>query len=96
LCSIKHTLTLIIRSDVVDGKGKAIGHVTLLEDIPEPEPVEEEPKESEEEIEARKQLEQDKKLASQMAMCVQQSIDKIKPILSMITDVSHWRFIDPF
>lgn len=74
--------------DVVDGKGKAIGHVTLLEDIPEPEPepVPEEPKESEEEIEARKQLEQDKKLASQMAMCVQQSIDKIKPILNMITD----------
>jgi hypothetical protein len=78
--------------DVVDSKGKAIGHVTLLEDIPEPEPepepepVVEEPKESEEEIEARKQAAQDKKLAGQLASCIEQSIDKIKPILKMITD----------
>lgn len=78
--------------DVVDGKGTSIGHVTLLEDIPAPppeEPKEEEPKESEEEIEKRKQLEQDRKLANQMAGCIQQSIDKIKPILTMITDVSN-------
>jgi len=80
--------------DVVDGKGSSIGHVTLLEDIPEPEaepepepePVVEEPKETEEEIAERKQLEQDKKLANQMAACISQSIDKIKPILKMITD----------
>jgi len=67
--------------------------VTLLEDIPappepEPEPVVEEPKESEEEIEQKKQLAQDKKLANQMAMCVQQSLDKINPILKMISEVS--------
>ena len=33
--------------DVIDGKGRAVGNVTLLEDVPEPLPVEEpEPKES--------------------------------------------------
>jgi hypothetical protein len=65
--------------DVIDGKGRAVGHDTLIENIPEPPPVEEpEPKESEEEIEARK-LEQDKKLAAQMATCISQSIDKNKP-----------------
>jgi hypothetical protein len=77
--------------DVKDQKGTVIGHVTLLEDIPEPEPepVVEEPKESEEEIEERKQVEQDRKLAGQLASLVEQSIDKIKPILKMITNVSH-------
>lgn len=69
--------------DVVDGKGNRVGSVTLLADIPAPE----EPKESPEETEERKQLEQDKKLAKQMASCVQQSIDKIQPILKMITEV---------
>lgn len=71
--------------DVVDGKGMSVGHVTLLEDIPEPEV--EEPKESEEEAAKRVQLEQDRKLAGQLAACIEQSIDKIKPILKMITDV---------
>ena len=89
--------------DVVDGKGGSVGHVTLLEDIPEPEPEpeeepepepvveeskEEEPQETEEEIAERKQLEQDKKLAKQISNAVSQSLDKIKPILSMITHVS--------
>lgn len=70
--------------DVVDGKGGSLGHVTLLADIAEPE----EPEETEEEIEQRKQLEQDKKLAGQLAACIEQSIEKIKPILSMIMEVS--------
>ena len=69
---------------MVDGKGNRVGSVTLLVDIPAPE----EPKESPEEAEERKLLEQDKKLAKQMASCVQQSIDKIQPILKMITEVS--------
>lgn len=68
--------------DVVDGKNQRIGSVTLLADIPAPE----EPKESPEEAEERKQTEQDRKLAAQMATCVQQSLDKIQPILKMITD----------
>lgn len=73
--------------DVVDGKNQRIGSVTLLADIPAPEEPEE-PKESPEEAEERKQMEQDKKLAAQMATCVQQSLDKIQPILKMITEVS--------
>jgi hypothetical protein len=79
--------------DVYNQKNQVIGHVTLLEDIPpepeaEPEP-EPEPTETAEEIEERKQLETDKKLAGQLAMCVQQSLDKINPILKMITEVCH-------
>jgi len=70
--------------DIINEKGITLGHVTLIEDIPEPEP--EEPEETEEEAEKRKQLEQDKKLAGQMATVVQQSLDKIKPILEMITE----------
>ncbi|KAG9243280.1 hypothetical protein BJ878DRAFT_511586 [Calycina marina] len=67
--------------DVVDGKGTTIGHVTILEDIPEPVP-----EESEEEIAQRKQAEDDKKLAKNLAGVVEQSIESIKPILKMITD----------
>lgn len=74
--------------DVVDGKGKSVGHVTLLEDIPAPPAAPEEPKESEEEIAEKKQLEADRKLAGQLASVIEQSIDKIQPILKMITDVS--------
>jgi hypothetical protein len=77
--------------DVIDQKNKVIGHATLLENIPaepEPETEPEEPKESEEELEKKRQLEQDRKLAGQMATCIEQSLDKIKPILKMITEVS--------
>jgi len=80
-------------NDVVDSKGKAIGHVTLLQDIPPEEPKEEpkeeeptEPEETPEEKTKREQLEQDKKLANQMANCIQQSLDKIKPVLKMIME----------
>lgn len=72
--------------DLVNSKGNRIGHATLLENIPQEEPAE--PAESEEEAEKRKQAEQDKKLAGQMATCIQQSLDKIHPILRMITSVS--------
>ncbi|KFY11910.1 hypothetical protein V492_04198 [Pseudogymnoascus sp. VKM F-4246] len=68
--------------DVVDGKNQRVGSVTLIADMPAPE----EPTESPEEAEERKQMEQDKKLAAQMATCVQQSLDKIQPILKMITE----------
>lgn len=75
--------------DIIDQKGQVVGHVTLLEHIPAPpEEESEEPKESEEEMEKRKQFEQDRKLAGQLATCIEQSIDKLKPILKMITDVS--------
>ncbi|KAI0477545.1 hypothetical protein GGR56DRAFT_665501 [Xylariaceae sp. FL0804] len=70
--------------DVVDGKGNRVGHCSLLSEIPEPEP--EEPEETEEEREARLQVEQDRKIANQIAYCIEQSLDKIKPICRMITD----------
>lgn len=66
--------------DIVNAKGETIGHATLLENIPP------EPEESEEEKKKREELEQDKKLAGQMANCIQQSIDKVQPILRMITE----------
>lgn len=69
--------------DVVDGKGKVLGHCSLLSEIPEPEP-----EETEEEKQARLQLEQDQKIAGQISFCIEQSIDKIKPICKMITEVS--------
>ena len=73
--------------DVYNQKNQVIGHVTLLEDIHEPEPEPEpEATESPEEIKEREQLEQDKKLAGQLAMCIQQSLDKVQPILKMITE----------
>ncbi|KAM3080386.1 hypothetical protein ACMFMG_005344 [Clarireedia jacksonii] len=74
--------------DVVDSKGQTVGHVTLLQDIreeePEPEP-EPEPEETEEEKKAREDAELDQKLCKQMAWCVEDSLEKIRPILKMIT-----------
>ncbi|KHN98416.1 LEA domain containing protein [Metarhizium album ARSEF 1941] len=62
--------------DVVNSKGIAVGHVSLLADIPT-EPAEEKEK--------REQAERDRKLAGQLAASIEQSLDKIKPILRMIT-----------
>ncbi|KAI0908831.1 hypothetical protein F4823DRAFT_563409 [Ustulina deusta] len=68
-------------ADVVDQKGNVLGHCSLLEEIPEPEPTE-----TEEERAERLQKEQDKKIAGQIACCIEQSLDKIKPICRMIVD----------
>jgi len=75
--------------DVVDGKGAKVGHVSLLEDIPDPEPEPEpepepQPEETEEEKAERQKAEQDRKLAAQMGTAIEQSLDKIKPVLRMI------------
>lgn len=67
--------------DVIDGKGNVVGHVSLLADIKEPE-------ESPEDKEKREQLENDKKLAIRMTTCIEQCLDRIRPICKMITDVS--------
>ena len=67
--------------DVVDGKGTVIGHCTLLSDIKEGETPEEKAK--------REQMENDKKMAIQMAVCVEQCLDKIRPICKMITEVGY-------
>ncbi|KAF7864465.1 hypothetical protein EAF04_006599 [Stromatinia cepivora] len=78
--------------DVVDQKGNSLGHVTLLDDIvedepePEPEPEpEQEPQETEEEKKKREEAELDQKICKQMIYCVEDALDKIKPILKMIT-----------
>ncbi|KAH7016342.1 uncharacterized protein B0I36DRAFT_355148 [Microdochium trichocladiopsis] len=68
--------------DVIDQKGSILGHVTLLEDIPPEEPKEEE---SEEDKQKRLQLEQDRQIAARIADCLNHSLDRIKPILKMIT-----------
>lgn len=64
--------------DVVDYKGTVIGHCTLLEDIRD--------EESADDKEKREQAEKDKKLALQMAVCIEQCLDKIRPICKMITE----------
>lgn len=69
--------------DVINSKGMTVGHVNLLSEIPDEEV--EEIGETEEEKEERLQCEQDKKLAVQMAMCLEQCLDKIKPICKLIT-----------
>jgi len=68
--------------DVVDYKGTVVGHCTLLDDIP----VEEAVTESAEDKEKRERIENDKKMAAQMAVCIEQCLDKIRPICKMITE----------
>lgn len=68
--------------DVVDQKGTVIGHCSLLEDIPK----EEEAVESPEDKEKREKAETDRKLAIQMSVCIEQCLDKIRPICKMITE----------
>lgn len=63
--------------DVVNYKGDTVGHVALLEDIP---------KDTEEDIKKREEAENDRKLAAKLAGCIEQSLDKIRPICKMITD----------
>jgi len=63
--------------DVVNYKGNTVGHVALLEDIP---------KETDDDIKKREEAENDRKLASKLAGCIEQSLDKIRPICKMITD----------
>lgn len=77
--------------DVVDQKGTSIGHVTLIQDIeePEPEPEPEVETETEEEKEKRLQAEEDKELAEKMCTCIQQSLERIHPVLKMITEVRY-------
>jgi hypothetical protein len=70
--------------DVINSKGNTVGHVALLEDIPEPEPEEE--VETEEQRKEREQAEADRKLAGQLSGAIEQSLEKIKPLCKLITD----------
>ncbi|KAF4119577.1 Protein of unknown function (DUF3659) [Geosmithia morbida] len=65
--------------DVTNSKGNTLGHVALLEDIP-PEP------ESAEEREEREKAQKDRELAGKLAGSIEQSLDKLRPILKLITD----------
>jgi hypothetical protein len=44
--------------------------------------------ESEEDKQNRDEIEQDRQLAIKMSMAIQKSLDRLEPILKMITDVS--------
>ncbi|KAM0246883.1 hypothetical protein ACHAQJ_010064 [Trichoderma viride] len=63
--------------DVVNAKGHTVGHVALLEDIPQ---------ESADDVKKREEAEKDRQLAQKLAGCIEQSLDKIRPICKMITD----------
>ncbi|PYH87500.1 LEA domain protein [Aspergillus ellipticus CBS 707.79] len=67
---------------VVDNDGNKIGECTLIENIPEPEPVEEEPQMSPEEQKA----EEDRQLAKKMMGIIAQTLDRLQPICRMITE----------
>ena len=85
--------------DIVDSKGQTIGHATILSEIPpepEPEPEEEEkepektPEELEKERQEKEKAEQeqkDRELAKKMCYIIEQTMDKIQPILDQITEV---------
>ena len=72
--------------DVVDQKGSILGHVTLIGDIPEPEPEPETEEESEEDKQKRLRFEQDREIAKRICVCIEHSLDKIRPICKMITE----------
>ncbi|WQF86387.1 hypothetical protein CDEST_11401 [Colletotrichum destructivum] len=72
-------------NDVVDSKDRVVGHVSLLEDIPEPEVEEEEEVETEEQKKAREEAEADAKLAKSLGGLIEQGLDRLRPICKMIT-----------
>lgn len=74
--------TIDDENNVVDSKGTVLGHVSLIGDIPV-----EEVQESSEDKQKREEKENDDKLAAKMSSVIEQSLDKIRPILKMIRDV---------
>lgn len=77
--------------DISNQKGQSIGHVTRIEDV-KPEKSQEEldaEKAAEEErLAAEEKAEKDKKLANRISYTIDGTLQKVKPILSEITDVS--------
>ena len=69
---------------VIDNDGNKIGECTLIENLPE----EEQPEYTEEELEAMRKKQEDADLAKKMTAILNQTIDKMQPILSQITEVS--------
>lgn len=70
--------------DVITSQGGIVGHCTLISDIPEPEPEPEQ--ETEEQRKEREKLEKDREIAGRISACIQQSLDRIRPICKQITD----------
>ncbi|KAH8689092.1 hypothetical protein BGW36DRAFT_433857 [Talaromyces proteolyticus] len=72
---------------IVDNDGNKVGEATLLENIPEEEPQDQEPEISAEELEKQKQADEDKKLAERMCAILQDTLGKIEPVCKQITDL---------
>ena len=75
---------------VVDNDGNKLGECTLIENLPEEEEeevAEEEPGPSPEELEEQKKAEEDKQLAKKMSAIIGQTLDRVRPICKMITEV---------
>ncbi|KAI4128839.1 MAG: hypothetical protein LQ338_002539, partial [Usnochroma carphineum] len=68
---------------VVDNDGNRVGACTLIENLPEPEP---EPEMSEEELEALRKKQEDAEIANKMNYILQQTLEKIDPVLKQITE----------
>lgn len=69
---------------VVDNNGNKVGECTLLEHIPEPE----EEGLSAEEQEAKAKADHDRELAEKMCNILRQTLEQVKPVCNMITEVS--------
>ncbi|KAG9253691.1 uncharacterized protein F5Z01DRAFT_123771 [Emericellopsis atlantica] len=74
--------------DIINTKGQTVGHVALIQDIPQEEAKEtEEARQAREKTEAEeKKAEDDRQLAGQLSGAIEQSLEKIQPILNMIKD----------
>ena len=68
---------------VIDNDGNRVGECTLIQNIQE----EEEPEMTEEELEALRKKQEDAELAKKMSFILQQTLDKIEPVLKQITEV---------
>lgn len=63
---------------VVDNDGNKVGECVLLENIPGPSP---------EELEAQKREDADRELATKMSRIVGQTLDRVRPICKMVSEV---------
>ncbi|KAI9759730.1 MAG: hypothetical protein M4579_002115 [Chaenotheca gracillima] len=74
--------------DVVDQKGTTVGHVTPIDDVEEEEtgPTEEELAAKQKAEEEEAQAKEDADLANKLSNVVEQTIDRMKPVLSQISD----------
>jgi len=83
--------------DVVDNKGTTVGHVTPIEEIRAEEeasgPSEEEIAAQQQQQQLAEQQEKDKKLAQRMNQCLEDTLEKVQPLLKQMVEVSHIIYI---